>query len=314
MLIEVRGPAAVTLVRGLSAGWQWIMMMTGEDSDFEAYDQCADSPSTTINYTLCRREELTLKRLDFGGWSEIAESSPELGNLLPAQRTQPAQRGSLSTNQCAAGDWVWLPEQPQAGAHALVAVVSRLQLARVQRTFKNGAVGVQLFDNEAFTFSGAEIRLPPPRTKLEAEQRLLALDTSLRPFWVGQRVRLLNHPLVPAHFCFNAEHYDKHVGRCGGLQAVFDAGGVTLPRAARGYGYAGWARHELQSQVEQLGRPREWYDGELRGSADGEPELAIILSVDLHARCKLHPAGDAHPVDLTWGTADVQCFLPFCME
>ena len=69
---------------------------------------------------------------------------------------------------------------------------------------------------------------------LQASQRLLAL-TSLRPHWVGQRVRLLDHPLVPARFCFNAEHYDKYVAFHGGLQAVFAAGGAQLPEAARGW-------------------------------------------------------------------------------
>ena len=121
----------------------------------------------------CRCEETTLSRLDFGGWSEIAESSSEPGGSgsLPPEPAHRAQRGSLGTNLCAAGDWVWLPEQPQAGAHALVAVVSRLLLAKVLHTYTNGAVGVQLFDKEAFSFSSAEMRLPPPRTVLEAEQR-----------------------------------------------------------------------------------------------------------------------------------------------
>jgi len=100
----------------------------------------------------CRREESTLSRLDFGGWSEIAESSSEPGGSgsLPPELAQRAQRGALSTNLHAVGDWVWLPVEPQAGAHALVAVVSRLQLAKVQRTYTNGAVGMQLFDEEAF--------------------------------------------------------------------------------------------------------------------------------------------------------------------
>ena len=52
-----------------------------------------------------------------------------------------------------------------------MAVVSRLLLAKVLHTYTNGAVGVQLFDKEAFSFSSAEMRLPPPRTVLEAEQR-----------------------------------------------------------------------------------------------------------------------------------------------
>ena len=125
------------------------------------------------------------------------------------------------------------------GAHSLVATVSRLQLAKVLHTLANGAIDVQIFDEQTMAFSGAEMRLQRPRTRIEAEQRLLAL-TSLRPHWVGQRVRLLDHPLVPARFCFNAEHYAKHVERCGGLQAVFDAGAKTLPTLARGGNYARW--------------------------------------------------------------------------
>ena len=58
-------------------------------------------------------------------------------------------------------------------------------------------IGVQIFDDQALTFNGAEIRLPPPRTQLEAHQRLLTL-TSLRPHWVGQRVRLLDQPAFGA--------------------------------------------------------------------------------------------------------------------
>ena len=59
-----------------------------------------------------------------------AESSSEPGSSgsLPPESAQRAQRGSLGTNLCAAGDWVWLPEEPQAGAHALVAAVSRLMM------------------------------------------------------------------------------------------------------------------------------------------------------------------------------------------
>ena len=74
----------------------------------------------------CRREESTLSRLDFGGWSEIAESSSEPGGSgsLPPEPAQRAQRGALSTNLHAVGDWVWLPEEPQAGAHELVAALS----------------------------------------------------------------------------------------------------------------------------------------------------------------------------------------------
>ena len=94
---------------------------------------------------------------------------------------------SMCVNRVAASDWMWLPEQPLAGAHALVAVVSQLQLATVLRTYPNGAIRLQLFDTQAFTFTGPEVRLPPPRTLLEAEQRLLPL-TSLRPHWVGRSV------------------------------------------------------------------------------------------------------------------------------
>ena len=74
----------------------------------------------------CRREESTLSRLDFGGWSEIAESSSEPGGSgsLPPEPAQRAQRGALSTNLHAVGNWVWLPEEPQAGAHELVAALS----------------------------------------------------------------------------------------------------------------------------------------------------------------------------------------------
>ena len=63
-----------------------------------------------------------------------------------AQLKQRAQRGSITSNRVAAGDWMWLPEQPLAGAHALVAVVSQLQLATVLRTYPNGAIRLQLFD------------------------------------------------------------------------------------------------------------------------------------------------------------------------
>ena len=58
-------------------------------------------------------------------------------------------------------DWVCLPDQPQAGAHALVAIVSRLPLAKVLRRYTNGAIGVRFFDEKAFAFSGFEMRLPP---------------------------------------------------------------------------------------------------------------------------------------------------------
>ena len=231
--------------------------------------------------------------------------------MQSAQPKQRTQRGSLTTNQCVAGEWVWLPEQPQAGAHSLVAAVSRLQLAKVLHTYNNGAVGVQVFDEQALAFTGAELRLPPPRTVLEASQRLLKL-TSLRPNWVGQRVRLLDHPLVPSHFAFNAEHYNKHVALRGGLQAVFDAGREQLPEAACGWRYAGWFLHELDAELRGHGRPRQAIDGELRGSKQGiNSELAVILSIDLHRRCELP---GKHPVDLTWGTADVRCFDPFSME
>jgi len=76
------------------------------------------------------------------------------------QSAQPKQRGSLTTHQLQLAILVWLPERPQAGAHAVVAVVSRLTLAKVQHIYANGAVGVQIFDDQALTFYGAEIRLP----------------------------------------------------------------------------------------------------------------------------------------------------------
>ena len=101
-----------------------------------------------------RREERTVAQLDFGGWSETAASSSEPASIQPepvqsAQPKQRTQRGSLTTNQCTAGEWVSpLPEQPQAGAHSLVATVSRLQLAKVLNTYNNGAVGVQVFDEQ----------------------------------------------------------------------------------------------------------------------------------------------------------------------
>ena len=117
---------------------------------------------------------------------------------------------------------------------------------------------------------------------------------------------------MPSHFAFNAEHYNKYVAFHGGLQAVFDAGGEQLPEAARGWRYAGWFLHELDAELQGHGRPRKAIDGELRGSRQGiNSELAVILSIDLHRRCELP---GKHPVDLTWGTADVQCFNPVSME
>ena len=59
---------------------------------------------------------------------------------------------------------MWLPEQPQAGAHAQVATVSALKLAKVLHTYGHGAIDVQIFDEQAMAFSGAEMRLQRPRT------------------------------------------------------------------------------------------------------------------------------------------------------
>ena len=255
---------------------------------------------------------------------------PELVQSEPVQR---AQRGSLSTNQCEVGEWVWLPEQPQAGAHAQVATVSALTLAKVQHIYANGAIDVQVFDEQNMSFSGVDMRLPRPRTLLEAEQRLLRL-TSLRPHWVGQHVRLLDHPIVPSRFCFNAEHYDRHIERTGGLQAVFDAGSGWRPHY-----FLHQASHEFSAQLRLRGRPRfgvmphntsdalwsNWVRSrpncpELWGSPDGSvSEVARIVSIDLHARCELptfEGSVELEPsrrVNLTWGTADVQCFDPVSM-
>ena len=60
-----------------------------------------------------RREERTVAQLDFGGWSETAASSSEPASIQPepvqsAQPKQRTQRGSLTTNQCVFGEWVWL--------------------------------------------------------------------------------------------------------------------------------------------------------------------------------------------------------------
>jgi len=258
-----------------------------------------------------RREEQTLARLDFGGWERPEPDESSEGGVQPPLQVR-AERGSLKTNQFTAGDWVWLPEEPQAGAHALVASVSGLALAKVQQVYGNGAVGVQLFDECTLTFGGSETRLPPPRSVLHAHQRLLAL-TSLRPHWVGQRVRLLNHHLMPYHYTFNAEHYDRYVERCGGLQAAFDAGWASVPLAARGHGSTCPSIHELDARLRDLGVPRLGQGRALWGSEYGMSEVAVITKIDLHARCDFQPFPEC-PIDLTWGTADVQCFAPSSMS
>ena len=212
---------------------------------------------------------------------------------------------------------MWLPEQPQAGAHEIVAAVAGLSLAKpkVPHIYGNGAISLKLFDQSSMTFSSKR-RLPPPRTVLEAEQRLFAL-TSIRPHWVGQRVRLLNHGLVPLRYSFNALHYGKYVERCGGLQTAFDAGRKNIPEAAYGWGTPWPCSHEMNAQLQQRGMPRIALNDVLLGSTDGSAsEIAVIIAIDLHARCELPPCriGEDPPVDRTWGTADVQCFDPYSME
>ena len=52
---------------------------------------------------------------------------------------------------------------------------------------------------------------------------------------------------------------------------------------------------------------------ELWGSVFGATELAVIRSIDLHARCEFAPYPGC-PLDLTFGTAEVQCFNERSMQ
>ena len=127
---------------------------------------------------------------------------------------------------------------------------------------------------------------------------------------------------MPARFTFNAQHFDKYVERCGGLQAAFDAGREKQPAAARGWGSIGWSRHEFDRELRGRSRPRLGLNSDCSNGSDvigscGSSELAVIIGIDLHARCELpflqRSDGSTFPINLTWGTADVQCFDPFSM-
>ena len=176
------------------------------------------------------------------------------------------------------------------------------------------SIDLQLFDENVMGFADTStVRLPPPQTCLQASQRYVSL-ASFRPWWVGQRVRLLNHGFIPQLHGFNADSYDRYVRHCGGLQAAFEfAASPSYQQRAPIQNY-GPTNDPFNQILQQLGCPRLGGRDTLWGSPDGASELAIITSIDLHARCALaEDAAMPLTINLTWGTAHVVCFNPVSM-
>ena len=80
--------------------------------------------------------------------SEYASITDEFIGESKISTREGGQAGTIGTryrewmqlNPCAVGEWVWLPEEPQAGASLPVALVSRLRLAKVQHVHANGTI------------------------------------------------------------------------------------------------------------------------------------------------------------------------------